>query len=52
MPGLIGTITRPDAVFVAPFSAAALSRIAWPAFCSPAATTAARVRWSSWILVP
>ena len=48
----MGTSTSPDAVFVAPFSAAALSTTAWPAFCSACATTVARARWSSWIFTP
>jgi len=44
--------TSPDAVLVAPFSAAALSRKACPAFFSAAADAVILVFWSSWIFRP
>ena len=52
LPGLMLVMTSPEAVLVAPFSVAALSRKAWPTFFSPAAVAAARVFCSSWIFGP
>ena len=52
VPAVSVVMMSPEAVLVAPFSAAAFARKASPDFRSAAATTASREAWSPWILGP